>query len=451
MESGSISLGSGRTDVCFGSPDLLLEAIMVNLKYMSLREFRNLVKESRNPNWFNNTVVELQYSHLGLDLKFEGFSALYKFLDHQVKLWNEFENQQLPKELQDSKAHFVQLKSQLLNFVQVNKLQESEATLNNLKRNLQSWYWRNYNNFFTADSPEVQFLKRLYTAEPSHFIGAYRYLTGQAPQNLNQISEFSGYLKGYEYASKDSLITKRRTDEKASITQLRNDFLNTLPQLEKQLSDHLVTTNEKALKFADALDHFQMEKEKSVEDWFINAKGEFENYQKEASGKIAELEKTYQEKLELEAPARYWRKKSEKFYREGRNARTILLSIIGFAAVVLVVLLFTSPDWIFNSVFSGNATAILRWSFLFITFLSLIAFAIKAISKVMFSSYHLARDAEERHTLTFFYLALSKESSIKEEERNMIIQALFSRVETGLLKDDSGPAMPNDLTKFLNK
>lgn len=52
---------------------------------MNLSEFRNLIKESKNPNWFNNIVIELQYSHLDLDLKFESFSALYKFLDWQVK------------------------------------------------------------------------------------------------------------------------------------------------------------------------------------------------------------------------------------------------------------------------------------------------------------------------------------------------------------------------------
>lgn len=415
---------------------------------MNLFEFRNLLKECKKPEWFNSTLMELQYSSLNLDLKFEGFSALYKFLHRQVKLWNDL-NPILPRELQDSKNHFSHLINQLINFVQVNKLQETDATLDNLKRNLNSWFWKDYNNIFTADSPEVKFLIRIHNENPSQFSGAFRYLTGQAPQNLSQPSEFSGYLKGYEYSSKDSLITKRRNDEKASLTQLRNDFLNSLPQLEKQLNDQLRSSDEKVLEFADALDHFQMEKEKSVADWFINSKGGFENFQNESSNKIAELEKTYQEKLKLEAPARYWRKKSEKFYMEGKNARTILLTIIGFTAVVLIILLFTSPDWIFNSVFNGNVTAILRWSFLFITFLSLIAYAIKAISKVMFSSYHLARDAEERHTLTFFYLALLKESSLKDEERSMIIQSLFSRVDTGLLKDDSGPVMPNDLSKFI--
>lgn len=70
----------------------------------------------------------------------------------------------------------------------------------------------------------------------------------------------------------------------------------------------------------------------------------------------------------------------------------------------------------------------------------------------MFSSYHLARDAEERHTLTYFYLALLKDSAAKEEDKNLILQALFSRVETGLLKDDSGPTMPHEnITKIIGK
>lgn len=415
---------------------------------MDLADFRNLIRESKNPNWFNDTVIELQYSHLGLDLRFDGFSALYKFLVHQEKLWIDF-GKELPKELQDSKNHFAQLKNQLLNFVQVNKLQEGDATLNNLKRNLNNWFWKNYTTLFTADSPEVKFLNRVYKDHPSHFLGAYRYLTGQSPQNLNQISEFSGYLKGYEYENKDSAMTKKRADEKGSLTKLKNEFLNSLPRLEKQLNDHLINSDKKFKDYSEALDKFQAGKEKSISDWLINSKGSFEKFENESNSKILDLEKTYQEKLKLEAPARYWKTKSEKFYKEGRNARNILISIILSAAAVIAVLLFTSPEWIFLNVFQGNTTAILRWSLLFITFLSLIAYAIKAMSKVMFSSYHLARDAEERHTLTFFYLALLKESDIKEEERNMIIQALFSRVDTGLLKDDSGPVMPNDFSKFV--
>lgn len=74
--------------------------------------------------------------------------------------------------------------------------------------------------------------------------------------------------------------------------------------------------------------------------------------------------------------------------------------------------------------------------------------------KIIFSAFHLARDSEERHTLTYFYLALLKDQNneITKEDRQLIMQALFSRSETGLLKDDSAPKMPNDiLTKLFGK
>ena len=70
----------------------------------------------------------------------------------------------------------------------------------------------------------------------------------------------------------------------------------------------------------------------------------------------------------------------------------------------------------------------------------------------MFSSYHLARDAEERHTLTFFYLALTKDTEVKDDDRKLILQSLFSRSDTGLLKEDSSPTMPSDtISKIVTK
>ena len=41
--------------------------------------------------------------------------------------------------------------------------------------------------------------------------------------------------------------------------------------------------------------------------------------------------------------------------------------------------------------------------------------------------------------------------SIKEENRKLILQSLFSRTDTGLLKDDSGPTMPSNdvIGKFI--
>ena len=71
----------------------------------------------------------------------------------------------------------------------------------------------------------------------------------------------------------------------------------------------------------------------------------------------------------------------------------------------------------------------------------------------MFSSFHLARDSDERHTLTYFYLSLLKDENneLDKEEKQLIMQSLFSRADTGLLKEDSSPTMPNDIIGKLFK
>jgi hypothetical protein len=58
------------------------------------------------------------------------------------------------------------------------------------------------------------------------------------------------------------------------------------------------------------------------------------------------------------------------------------------------------------------------------------------------------RDAQEREQLTYLYLSLTDEAAIDKESRHIVLQALFSRSETGLLAQEHGPTMPStDLIK----
>ena len=195
------------------------------------------------------------------------------------------------------------------------------------------------------------------------------------------------------------------------------------------------------------------EKESEFSEWFEKTKNEeWQKWYDEKTETLKKLEETYEAKLKLEKPAKYWSKKSTTYYQQGNTAKTLLFGIIGVSSLLLALILIISPDWIFNTVFQGNSLAVVRWSIVFITLISLIAFSVRALTKYMFSSYHLARDAEERHTLTFFYLALLKDTDVKDEDRKLILQSLFSRVETGLLKEDSSPTMPSDgISKLINK
>lgn len=166
--------------------------------------------------------------------------------------------------------------------------------------------------------------------------------------------------------------------------------------------------------------------------------------------KISELETTYHEKLRLEKPASYWNKKAKSYSRSGL-IWTILLGIILISGLV-------GFSYIFDLWLKGQTTGLklnsLQGIIIFITIITIYTVAVKTISKMLFSSFHLQRDAEEREQLTHVYLALTNEGGkIDEASRNIILQALFSRAETGLLGKDSSPTMPglHELVKMAGK
>ena len=69
--------------------------------------------------------------------------------------------------------------------------------------------------------------------------------------------------------------------------------------------------------------------------------------------------------------------------------------------------------------------------------------------KMTMSSFHLSRDAKERNNLTYFYLALIENKAVSKKERALILNSLFSRLDTGLLKGDSSPTMSGNVTELV--
>ena len=84
---------------------------------------------------------------------------------------------------------------------------------------------------------------------------------------------------------------------------------------------------------------------------------------------------------------------------------------------------------------------------------AIFGFGIRVLSKLVFSSFHLMRDAQERNTLAMLYLSLFNEDVVDENSRDIVLQALFSRAEIGLIVSNSPPTLPSvsDLLKTPNK
>ena len=155
--------------------------------------------------------------------------------------------------------------------------------------------------------------------------------------------------------------------------------------------------------------------------------------------KIQELENFYGEKLRMAKPAEYWKKSANKFSWHGLFWTILLLVSLATGIYFLYELYI---DWLEDPEKMKLQLDTIQGVVIFGTLLAVYVFLIRILSRLTFSSFHLMRDAEEREQLTYLYLSLINEKKIDEKSRDIILQALFSRSETGLLTGDSTPAMP---------
>ena len=170
------------------------------------------------------------------------------------------------------------------------------------------------------------------------------------------------------------------------------------------------------------------------------------DYYATANKRLAELESTYQEKLRLQAPADYWKTLKDSYQHSGWGwlilSGLIAAGIIVFLCVVLfenTELLTENANWIDNVKSSAILTVIT----------SIAVYILRLTSKMSLSSFHLSKDAKERESLAYFDLSLMEKSAVTEKERAIILNALFSRSDTGLLKGDSAPTMSSNVSDLV--
>ncbi|EOD5329025.1 DUF6161 domain-containing protein [Vibrio parahaemolyticus] len=157
-----------------------------------------------------------------------------------------------------------------------------------------------------------------------------------------------------------------------------------------------------------------------------------------ATKKLCDLETAYQEHLKLEKPAKYWSDAAKKYSDAGAwwGAVLVLLILVGIAGFVHFYSKFLMGQEL------GVSLDTVKGVVLFVTGITVYGFLIRVVSRLLMSTIHLQRDSEERAQLTYFYLSLIKDGAIDEDSRNIVIQSLFSRTETGLITGDSSPTMP---------
>lgn len=246
----------------------------------------------------------------------------------------------------------------------------------------------------------------------------------------------------------DGLFLAMSFDHPEIATTIEESELNAFENIREHFQGIINEVELEYNQFSNFVTTWKEEITSSTEEWRSSTETGLSSYLEEKKNKLTELETLYQEKLRLESPATYWKKLSEDYNSRGQMWKWwSICSAIAFS-ILLTILLFKLPTGTTNSVLSVTSVR----SILIVTVLISVGyFMVNFFIKLSTSAFHLSKDANERYQLTYVYLSLLKEGAVSQEERSIVLQSIFSRADTGLLKGDSSPTLPDGLTTQLFK
>ena len=379
-----------------------------------------------NPELRKLTVsINSDITDYSVDIK--GFENIKKFFKKEYDFWNESENKGYV--ISQLLNHFENLNGRINNFYNsLNTINDIDA-LNAIWTPLQATLEDNLSItrgrlpiLYSGSSEAIHVLEIDKKFSAAHTEGAYSYFINKINfSQFNVIAYFDGVIQAYEFKyAAETNITTRRKSERIALNNIRSESRQLLVDLDAKYESHKT-------KF---------------DVWKNNSEDKYNTFCDDRQKELKNLEKLYTEKLQLSGPAEFWEKRAKKYKTVGNRWITALIVSCILFLVGIALSLYNPPLSFDSSILRGEPLAI-KSMLLSITFLSACAYLIRVFSKLSFSSYHLSRDSEERRQLTMVYLALLKEGAIEHEERQIVLQSIFSRTDTGLLGDDSSPTMPN--------
>ncbi|WP_195934096.1 DUF6161 domain-containing protein [Streptococcus sobrinus] len=178
------------------------------------------------------------------------------------------------------------------------------------------------------------------------------------------------------------------------------------------------------------------------EQYLNNFTENMEKWEEEKENKLRELEETYKNKLQLEEPEKLWNLRAENYRKKAKFWTYFLVG-----ASIMLALIFSMLVWFLYEfpLDISKKIPFLSQSFFVVAIISFFIYIIRILVKLSMSNNHLAIEYEQKAAMTRFFQALTYDGeSINENERLIIINSLFNKVDTGLVKTD-GVEMENML------
>ena len=391
----------------------------------------------------NSKINILFQDCTGKSFSYKSLSGLTRFFDKEHDYWNSKDNEirHSPKSNNHIHQYVVVGLREVRNVSEklddLNKRKEKltgdllETEANQILNNFSSSEWLCSKHPFTDLFVECH--------KEFGFHGATKFFNFVTDDSqTKEINEFYGEMLAYEFKFQGSDLTKRRKTEKSALSRLANQ----LGKVTEDIFSEAETAKSEYIKW------HKKEVQEKWEHWFKLSSEKYDKFIEDSQNEKAELVKEYEEHLRIEKPAECWKTSASKFLWQGLLSLAVLFVFVG-GGIWFSYLMYDSWADIAKEQLVNLKT--FHGVIIFATMVTFFGFGIRVLSKLVFSSFHLMRDAQERNTLAILYLSLSREKAIDEKSRDIVLQALFSRAEIGLIGSSSSPTLPSVSDLLVNK
>lgn len=437
---------------------------------MTKKELEEKIEGSDNKEWFHNCTLELSFNVSSYKIVLTQFLDIYNFFEEQLSKWEELEDVTEITPFLESKEWLLQSVKMLDNLLKNEVWKLTDELDNKLEEIGVIGRWPREQEVYLTAFRETEFLLELLDQELSkdHVLGAHQYFADDL--NFRDVTRgiLEGQMLAYEFRTKDfEQLVDRKKQDGENLTQLKLEHSRLLKDLEASRMN--LATEKKELN-KQYVKEFDLSKKKiserlkvleeeykgasgqliqEVTERFVEKEAEFQKLKEDTDQQFEAHRQSYAELLMLKEPAEYWQKRAEELKKVGYRWMYTLVATSIVGLIVIMILIFSLKGTWFQEQIKNPAISI-RWSVLSIVLLTLIGFLIRVFTKMMMSNFHLYRDAEERKQLTYLYLSLINEAEISDSDRSIVLQALFTRADTGLLKADSSSSAPSINLNKLN-
>lgn len=230
---------------------------------------------------------------------------------------------------------------------------------------------------------------------------------------------------------------KRDRSARTIYQETSNNLKDTISDITKEKEDFITYMNEE---------------KRSYKEWFENTTKEIKDFKEQHSNELLNLEKTYEEKLKIEKPAEYMLEKAEE-YKKSFYLWCIAIAILSCLLLVLLAFIVNPQVSINDKLIIVNVLSKdmpVYSSVILFAMISLVIYVLRIFIKMAISSKHLMEEYKQKHSLTYFYLALVNNGNIEDEQsRNIILTSLFTKADTGLIKNDGSNEFDKTILSLL--